>query len=104
MCLDHVTRPLSLTLSHDLPLPSEPVDMFADIQEPSTGTASSSSGGMAPVGVASDEVCWEYKWKDEESEKIHGPFTSTQMAEWQGQGSVGSCRHLVMELAVFTGL
>ena len=58
---------------------SEPVDMFSDIDPPSVGGAT--------VGGALDEVQWEYKWKDDD-DKIHGPFTSTQMAEWQGQGSV----------------
>ncbi len=53
--------------------------MFSEIQPPKVGVASTSVGG------ASDDVKWEYKWTNED-EKIHGPFTSTEMAEWQEQG------------------
>ena len=27
-------------------------------------------------------VCWEYKWDQKEDSKIHGPFSSEEMAEW----------------------
>ncbi len=52
--------------------------MFSDIKPSAVGGASTS------VGVASDEVMWEYKWTNED-EKIRGPFTSTEMTEWQEQ-------------------
>ena len=29
-----------------------------------------------------DTVMWEYKWKNADESEIHGPFSSTQMAEW----------------------
>lgn len=50
--------------------------MSAD-EEPSAKKAKPSS----TADVASDEVQWEYKWKNVENEEIHGPYTSTQMQE-----------------------
>lgn len=44
-------------------------------EQPSTSAAS----------AASDEVLWEYKWKEDDSE-LHGPFNSSQMLEWQEGG------------------
>ena len=57
---------------------SEPVDMFADAE-------SSKSSATTAVSV-SNEVMWEYKWQNEETAELHGPFTSTQMSEWVEQG------------------
>lgn len=32
--------------------------------------------------ITPEEVAWEYKWENTEEAEIHGPFSSTQMAEW----------------------
>ena len=52
--------------------------MFADAE-------SSKSSTTTAVSV-SNEVMWEYKWQNEETAELHGPFTSTQMSEWVEQG------------------
>ena len=31
----------------------------------------------------SDTIQWEYKWEDNDSCEIHGPFSTTQMIEWK---------------------
>ena len=54
----------------------EPVDMFADATGPSKSVAE----------LLTDEVMWEYRWKNEEGEEMHGPFSSTQMSEWVTNG------------------
>ena len=59
---------------------TEPVDMFADV--PSTSNAN--GGNQSSL---SDEVQWEYRWS-EEDDKIHGPFSSSQMSEWTNNGLV----------------
>ena len=56
--------------------------MFADA-ESSSSTATSAAAGTDAV---SNEVMWEYKWQNEETAELHGPFTSTQMSEWVEQG------------------
>ena len=53
--------------------------MFADAE---TSTSTKKSAAVA----VSNEVMWEYKWKNEETAELHGPFTSTQMSEWVEQG------------------
>ncbi len=61
--------------------------MFTNMDQDSVGVAPASVGvAPASVGVASDEVAWQYKWKEDTDDKIHGPFTSQQMADWQEQG------------------
>ena len=42
--------------------------------------AESSVTKTTPTGP--EEVMWEYKWENKEEAEIHGPFSSTQMAEW----------------------
>ena len=56
----------------------EPVDMFADATGPSNTTS--------VAKPLTDEVMWEYRWKNEEGEEMHGPFSSTQMSEWVTNG------------------
>ena len=63
--------------------PPEPVDMFADAEPSSEGVGS--TGDHAPSSLET-EVMWEYKWKNEEGDKVHGPFTSTQMLQWVNEG------------------
>ena len=59
---------------------TEPVDMFADVEEPTSSSAEESSASKL------DEVSWEYKWENKEEADVHGPFTSTQMAQWSENG------------------
>jgi hypothetical protein len=68
------------------PLHAEPVDMFADIEEPSTSASSSSMGGASSASKQLDEVSWEYKWENKDGAEVHGPFTSKQMADWAEEG------------------
>ena len=30
-----------------------------------------------------EPVMWEFKWKNEEGEDVHGPYSSEKMLEWQ---------------------
>ena len=57
---------------------SEPIDMFSDI--PESESSSTATTKTTPIGP--EEVMWEYKWENKEEAEIHGPFSSTQMAEW----------------------
>ncbi len=57
--------------------------MFADAEEERKG---SGGGGGAGGGASVDEVMWEYKWEEGEGAELHGPFSSTQMAEWAESG------------------
>ena len=68
------------------PPSAEPVDMFADIEEPSTSALSSTVGGASSASSKLDEVSWEYKWENKDEAEVHGPFTSKQMAEWAEGG------------------
>jgi CD2 antigen cytoplasmic tail-binding protein 2 len=36
----------------------------------------------AAGGVSTGEVLWEYKWDQEESSEVYGPYSSAQMAQW----------------------
>lgn len=74
-----VTSPPSSSLFSSSLSPSEPVDMFSD-DVPSSSNGAGSSVPKPPL--LSDEVMWEYRWKNEDDEEIHGPFSSTQMKEW----------------------
>lgn len=60
----------------------ESVDMFSDELPAPSSEGAGSKGGPAP----SDEVMWEYRWENKDGEKVHGPFTSTQMLEWVTSG------------------
>lgn len=60
---------------------AEPVDMFADAEEPSSSLA---GGNSAPN--LSEDVSWVYKWENKDDAEVHGPFTSKQMAEWAEEG------------------
>ncbi len=33
-----------------------------------------------------EEVRWEFRWKDDDSEKLHGPHTSEEMLKWKDSG------------------
>ena len=68
------------------PCSAEPVDMFADMEEPSTSASSSTVGGASSASSKLDEVSWEYKWENKDEAEVHGPFTSKQMAEWAEGG------------------
>ena len=57
----------------------EPIDMFAD-----TVTSTESAAVAPPLSLS--EVQWEYKWAREEGAEVHGPFSSTQMAQWVESG------------------
>ncbi|KAG9342902.1 hypothetical protein JZ751_015118 [Albula glossodonta] len=37
-------------------------------------------------GILSDEVMWEYKWENNESSELYGPFSSQQMQDWVDEG------------------
>ena len=63
----------------------EPVDMFAELEDQ---PSSSQNPGGGVSALDSEEVMWEYRWQKSEEEKIHGPFTSTQMSNWVEQGCV----------------
>lgn len=59
--------------------------MFADVEEPSTSSASPSVGGASSASKL-NEVSWEYKWENTDEAEVHGPFTSKQMADWAEEG------------------
>lgn len=52
-------------------------DMFSDTFDASKPTEKDSEE------KGSDEVLWEYRWKDSDEEEIHGPFPTSKMVEWQ---------------------
>ena len=53
----------------------------------STAVQPVSEGSVETVDPEScDEVCWVYKWTENEGDEIHGPFTSTQMNHWTESG------------------
>ena len=29
---------------------------------------------------------WKFRWKNEDGEEVHGPFTSEEMLKWQNSG------------------
>ena len=58
---------------------AEPVDMFEDMDEPSSSVGECSTPNLG-------EVSWEYKWENKDDAEVHGPFTSKQMSEWAEEG------------------
>ena len=60
---------------------TEPVDIFSDEPAPTT-SSSSEAAATSSAGLSTDTVMWEYKWENTDEAKVHGPFTSAQMAEW----------------------
>ena len=70
------------------------LDMFADslddksdntkVETENTKPAEAASKAPA-AAVISDDVQWEFKWKEEDTE-IHGPHTSQSMLDWQESG------------------
>lgn len=74
--------------SHCMYLCSEPVDMFADVGERSSSVSGSTMPTTTPTADLSNEVMWEYKWQNEQSVEVHGPFSSSQMSEWVENGWV----------------
>jgi len=57
------------------------LDMFADSLDDKSGdTPKMDDVKKAPVVL--DEVMWEFKWKEEDSE-LHGPHSSQTMLDWQ---------------------
>jgi len=68
----------------------EELDMYADnfdVKEKIklVGESSKENTGKSDVADAADEVMWEFKWKQTDSE-IHGPFNSAQMQQWVTEG------------------
>jgi len=72
------------------------LDMFADSlddkkdaksEENSAAVAPPANGGKPAVDPPTvkfdDAVMWEFKWKNEEGEEVHGPHSSEKMLEWQ---------------------
>ena len=61
--------------------------MFSEMEGPSSSSASGATeSGTSDLRGASAEVMWEFKWEDKEEADVHGPFSSTQMAEWAQSG------------------
>lgn len=58
--------------------------MFADAEVSEEGAGSEGGGGGHAPSL--DEVMWEYKWENSAEDKVHGPFTSTQMLQWVNEG------------------
>lgn len=56
--------------------------MFSDVASTSSGGGATGDG----KDRLTDEVMWEYRWKNEDTEDIHGPFTSSQMSQWNSEG------------------
>ncbi|XP_008327573.1 CD2 antigen cytoplasmic tail-binding protein 2 isoform X2 [Cynoglossus semilaevis] len=55
------------------------LDMFADkFDETHAGKSGDKKDDKEDIGV-SEEVLWEYKWENNDSSEIYGPFTSQQM-------------------------
>ncbi|KAI1884763.1 hypothetical protein AGOR_G00229850 [Albula goreensis] len=55
-------------------------------------------------GILSDEVMWEYKWENNESSELYGPFSSQQMQDWVDEGYFKDgvyCRKIGQEGAQF---
>ena len=53
----------------------------------STGsTSSQAAAATSSLPSSSDEVKWEYKWENKDDAELHGPFTSSQMLDWQEAG------------------
>ena len=38
--------------------------------------------GTKAAADLSDQVMWEYRWKNEEGAELHGPHTSQEMLDW----------------------
>ena len=64
---------------------TEPVDMFADMDEPAGGGADNQSKSN-PAPSLDDGVTWEYKWENSDEAELHGPYNSSQMAQWVDDG------------------
>lgn len=62
--------------------PSEEKRAKLDMKSDENGTKSTKETPL----VLSDEVMWEFKWKNEEDAEVHGPHSSTKMLEWQESG------------------
>jgi CD2 antigen cytoplasmic tail-binding protein 2 len=69
--------------------------MFSD--EPTPSNEAITTKAMSLV----KEVMWEYKWKNEDSEEVHGPFTSTQMSEWTSNGYAAAYMCICNSLDVY---
>ncbi|KAL4658212.1 CD2 antigen cytoplasmic tail-binding protein 2 [Arapaima gigas] len=65
------------------------LDMFADeidgkqgVKEQENEEETEDDDG----GRVSDDVMWEYKWKNDDSSELYGPFSSQQMLKWVEEG------------------
>merc|ERR1719367_1015418 len=64
------------------------LDMFADSlddSKPSTSTKKAPEPTKSAEPALSDDVMWEFKWKEEDTE-VHGPHSSQSMLDWQESG------------------
>lgn len=43
------------------------------------------NGNLAESSLHSNEVCWMYKWRDDDTE-VYGPYSSSQMLHWTSEG------------------
>lgn len=43
------------------------------------------NGNLAESSLHSNEVCWMYKWRDDDTE-VYGPYSSSQMLHWTNEG------------------
>ncbi|KAJ0000938.1 hypothetical protein NQD34_005958 [Periophthalmus magnuspinnatus] len=53
---------------------------------------------------ASDEVMWEYRWENQDSSEVYGPFSSQQMQDWVDEGYFSTgvyCRRIDQEGSQF---
>ncbi|KAI4887705.1 hypothetical protein NFI96_025026 [Prochilodus magdalenae] len=77
------------------------LDMFGDKFDERHGAKEKEA---ADNGNVSDGVMWEYKWDNEESSELYGPFSSQQMQDWVDQGYFKDgvyCRRVDQEGAQF---
>ena len=65
------------------------LDMFAENADNNKPSTSQGLSKTKPEPTASsnqsEEVQWEFKWKEEDKE-VHGPHTSQEMLDWQESG------------------
>ena len=57
------------------------MDMFSD--EPPAKKVKFSDSESKTEDNKSTELQWEYKWEDNDTCEVHGPFSNKQMLEWQ---------------------
>eukprot|EP00051_Salpingoeca_urceolata_P010344 m.126276 g.126276 ORF g.126276 m.126276 type:complete len:371 (-) comp16675_c0_seq1:354-1466(-) len=63
-----------------------------------TSDQPAAAAAAASAAPASDEATFEFKWEDKPDAEVYGPFTATQMLEWQDQNYFGPAGVMVRQL------